>query len=116
MSQDHAALDGLLGIGADAEGRAFYLRVAAGDMAYDRGGETFDYIQVFLYQEAAPGRPADANDMFETDGLEELADELRSACSTGTTSGSSSVRRPARSWRPSAPRPAGRSDPAARPQ
>ncbi|MGW1767906.1 hypothetical protein ACWCQL_28165 [Streptomyces sp. NPDC002073] len=78
MSQDHAALDGLLGIGADAEGRAFYLRVAAGDMAYDRGGETFDYIQVFLYQEAAPGRPADANDMFETDGLEELADELRS--------------------------------------
>ncbi|MFJ4776341.1 hypothetical protein [Streptomyces sp. NPDC088762] len=25
----------------------------------------------------APGRPADANDMFETDCLEEIADELR---------------------------------------
>ncbi|MFJ4777916.1 hypothetical protein [Streptomyces sp. NPDC088762] len=77
MSQDYSTLDGLLGIGADAEGRAFYLRVSAGKMAYDRSGETFDYIQVIRHDTEAPGRPADANDMFETDCLEEIADELR---------------------------------------
>ncbi|MFE1409754.1 hypothetical protein ACIGFK_03890 [Streptomyces sp. NPDC085524] len=77
ISQDHSALNGLLGIGTDAEDRVFYLRVAAGEMAYDRGGETLDYIQVFLYRTAAPGKPADANDMFETDCLDEIAGELR---------------------------------------
>ncbi|MET9605297.1 hypothetical protein ABZZ17_09530 [Streptomyces sp. NPDC006512] len=77
MGQDRFSLDGLLGIGADAEGRVFYLRVAGGTTAYERGGEPFDYIQVILYETAAPGRPADANDMFETESLECLADGLR---------------------------------------
>ncbi|MEV1053828.1 hypothetical protein [Streptomyces sp. NPDC049887] len=78
MSQEYSALDGLLGIGRDAQGREFYLRVAAGRLTYDRGGEIMDYIQVYFFQTAAPGQPADANDMFETDELDELAAELRS--------------------------------------
>ncbi|MBT2469922.1 hypothetical protein J7E97_19070 [Streptomyces sp. ISL-66] len=77
MSREHSALDGLLGLGRDAEGREFYLRVAAGELTYDRGAEVTDYIQVYLFQTATPARPADANDMFETDGLDELAAELR---------------------------------------
>ncbi|WP_282695747.1 hypothetical protein [Streptomyces sp. CC208A] len=47
----------------------------ADQTAYGRGRKTFDYIQVILYRTAAPGRPADANGMFETDGPEEIADE-----------------------------------------
>lgn len=72
MSQEHAALDGLLGIGRDAEGRSFYLRVATGELAYDRGADLAEYIQVYLF------RAADAHDMFETDELDELAAELQS--------------------------------------
>ncbi len=77
MSQEHADLNGVLGIGQDAEGRQFYVRIAAGELTYDRGGEAGDYIQVYLFQTAAPGRSPDTNDMFETDELDELAAELR---------------------------------------
>lgn len=78
MSKEYADLNGVLGIGQDAGGRPFYVRIAADELTYDRGGETADYIQVYLFQTEAPGRPADANDMFETDELDELAAELRS--------------------------------------
>ncbi|MGE7389556.1 hypothetical protein ACQKM2_29190 [Streptomyces sp. NPDC004126] len=77
MSGKYADLDGLLGIGEDADGVPFYLRITAGELSYDRSGEVFDHIQVILFQTAAPGRPADANDMFETDELDGLAAELR---------------------------------------
>ncbi|RSS39631.1 hypothetical protein EF912_33000 [Streptomyces sp. WAC07061] len=77
MSGKYADLDGVLGIGEDAEGRAFYLRITAGELTFDKSGKAFDHIQVVLFQTAAPGRPADASDMFETDGLDGLAAELR---------------------------------------
>ncbi|MBT2482346.1 hypothetical protein [Streptomyces sp. ISL-94] len=53
------------------------MRIAAGELTDDRGGQTGHYIQVYLFQTAAPDRPADANDVFETDELDELAGELR---------------------------------------
>ncbi|MCD0486294.1 hypothetical protein LO771_28915 [Streptacidiphilus sp. ASG 303] len=76
MSQEYSSINGLLGIGADAEGRDFYLRVAAGSLAYDRGEGDVKYIQVYLFQPASPGHPADVNDMFETDDLDELAADI----------------------------------------
>ncbi|MBT2542685.1 hypothetical protein J7E99_18670 [Streptomyces sp. ISL-44] len=50
MSQDCAALGGSLCIGTDVEGRAFYPRVAVGELTCDRGGDSFGFVQVFLYQ------------------------------------------------------------------
>ncbi|MFD0357428.1 hypothetical protein ACFVHW_27355 [Streptomyces sp. NPDC127110] len=77
MSGKYADLDGVLGIGEDADGVAFYLLITAGELTYDKSGKAFDHIQVILFQTAAPGRPEDANDMFETDELDGLAAELR---------------------------------------
>lgn len=71
MSTTYDDLDGVLGIGQDAEGAVFYLRVTAGELTYDRSGEAFDHIQVVLH------RQGDAHDMFETDELDQLAAELR---------------------------------------
>lgn len=78
MSEEYADLNGVLGIGQDAQGRHFYVRIVAGGLTYDGDGESADYIQVYLFQTAAPGRSSDTNDMFETDELDELAAELRS--------------------------------------
>ncbi|MGY1456722.1 hypothetical protein [Streptomyces sp. SS8] len=72
-------VNGLIGIGRDSAGLEFYLRVKTGELVYD-DAEREEYIQIYRYQTATSGAEADVTDMFETDDLEALNQELMGGC------------------------------------
>ncbi|GAA0923774.1 hypothetical protein [Streptomyces thermoalcalitolerans] len=68
--------DGLMGIGRNAAGLEFYLKVETGEVTYEDNEEREKYIQIYRYQTAAAGAEAEVSDMFETDELDDVVREL----------------------------------------